>query len=458
MERIKEQDASILFVCTQHAGQINSLLTIIEELSRRMAPGLFFASTDNQRKGIENAAVGSDISYLSCGASDTTQKLFETTLVDGIPVYDGPLSTSGSVRTLKWLLDEDRLMAEYRCVLTHIDRVNPQLMVIDISTIGAIDAAMTRRIPFILSVPCTPSAPYGTSLPWGYPLLGSGLPLQMTFTQKLSNLWYRIRLMVAMVTGFPWLPFGIRRKAAGIVNLFADTKKYCDTANAIFCYSIFGLEYPFKVPQHLHMLGAMISEKPASNDPILQWLDEHPSTLFVGLGTLAQLSKTQIHMLVDVFKRLTPEHSILWKLPKDQQALLPVDESLPPNIRIEHWIPSQLDVLAHPNVRVFVSHGGGNGFHEGIYFGKPLLVMPFWFDCFDFAVRAVDSGVGLAIDCPPQFSANEVLTKLRRLLTERHFSERARYWGEQLRHAGGPEKAVDLILTMLPNVRLVLEG
>jgi len=26
-------------------------------------------------------------------------------------------------------------------------------------------------------------------------------------------------------------------------------------------------------------------------------------------------------------------------------------------------------------VRVFLTHGGSNGFHEGIYFGKPLLVL-----------------------------------------------------------------------------------
>ena len=125
---------------------------------------------------------------------------------------------------------------------------------------------------------------------------------------------------------------------------------------------------------------------------------------------------------------------------------------LPTNLRIEHWIPSQLGVLAHPNVRVFLTHGGGNGFHEGIYFGKPLLVMPFWLDCFDFAVRAIDSGVGLALDRPPSFTANEVAVKLKRLLAESSFHERTLYWGEQLRKAGGVSRAADLILTILDRV------
>jgi polyene glycosyltransferase len=78
-------------------------------------------------------------------------------------------------------------------------------------------------------------------------------------------------------------------------------------------------------------------------------------------------------------------------------------------------------------VRVFLTHGGGNGFHEGMYFGKPLLVMPFWLDCFDFAVRAIDSGVGLALDRPPSITADEVAVKLKRLLAESSFHERTLY-------------------------------
>jgi polyene glycosyltransferase len=189
-----------------------------------------------------------------------------------------------------------------------------------------------------------------------------------------------------------------------------------------------------------------------SNDELSRWLDSHPSVIYVGLGTLVRLSHVQINALITAFKCLGPNHRILWKMPNARQALLSTGELLPTNLRIEHWIPSQLGVLAHPNVRVFITHGGGNGFHEGIYFGKPLLVMPFWLDCFDFAVRAIDSGVGLALDRPPAFSADEVALKLERLLAESSFRERAQYWGEQLRKAGGVSRAADLIMTMLDRV------
>jgi polyene glycosyltransferase len=92
-----------------------------------------------------------------------------------------------------------------------------------------------------------------------------------------------------------------------------------------------------------------------SNDELSRWLDSHPSVIYVGLGTLVRLSDIQITALIAAFKRLGSNHQILWKLPDSQQALLPPRELLPTNLRIEHWIPSQLGVLAHPNVRVFLT-------------------------------------------------------------------------------------------------------
>ena len=449
-------DGPILFVSTAHAGQINPLLPIGGELSRRAVPGLWFASTDNRRADIEGAAIGSPIHFVSCGINDRTKELIDDPAFYAAFAQRGPMTTNTFLVAMRWMFDQERLTVEYQRMLAHIDHVQPRLMVIDICAISALDAAMTRRIPFILSLPSTPSGLLIERLPWDYPALGSGLPRQMSAAQKLANLWYRFRLQSVMVTRFPFFSFARRRMVMGIRNPLGSFARYSDAATAIFCYSVFGLEYPFPVPRHLHLLGAMVpSNLPAtqdSNDELSRWLDSHPSVIYVGLGTLVRLSHVQINALITAFKCLGPNHHILWKLPNARQALLSTGELLPTSLRIEHWIPSQLGVLAHPNVRVFITHGGGNGFHEGIYFGKPLLVMPFWLDCFDFAVRAIDSGVGLALDRPPAFSADEVALKLERLLAESSFRERAQYWGEQLRKAGGVSRAADLIMTMLDRV------
>ncbi|MGH3374564.1 MAG: hypothetical protein ACRDP6_07485 [Actinoallomurus sp.] len=105
--------------------------------------------------------------------------------------------------------------------------------------------------------------------------------------------------------------------------------------------------------------------------------------------------------------------------------------------------PSQLDVLAHPNVRVFFNHAGANSFHEGIHFGKPLLMRPLWFDCDDIAVRAADSGIGLVVDPTETIDPDDVVSNLTRPLTEDSFRERAEHRAERQHATSGVRTAAD---------------
>ena len=57
--------------------------------------------------------------------------------------------------------------------------------------------------------------------------------------------------------------------------------------------------------------------------------------------------------------RSLPQYSFLWKW--DGQI-----ENLPPNVKLQTWVPQQ-DLLAHSNLRVFVTHGGLGGVTEAIY-------------------------------------------------------------------------------------------
>jgi polyene glycosyltransferase len=148
MECMAKLGGPILFASTAHAGQINPLLSIAGELSRRDVPDLWFASTDNRRAEVERAAFGSPIHFISCGINDRTKELVEDPAVYESFAEQGPMSTSSFLLAMRWMLDPDRTMVEYQQMLAHIDRVQPYLMVIDVSTISALDAAITRRIPF----------------------------------------------------------------------------------------------------------------------------------------------------------------------------------------------------------------------------------------------------------------------------------------------------------------------
>ena len=50
--------------------------------------------------------------------------------------------------------------------------------------------------------------------------------------------------------------------------------------------------------------------------------------------------------------------------------------NLPPNIKISPWLPQQ-DLLGHPNLKLFVTHGGLSSLVQAIYHGVAVVGIPF---------------------------------------------------------------------------------
>jgi polyene glycosyltransferase len=215
----------------------------------------------------------------------------------------------------------------------------------------------------------------------------------------------------------------------------------------VLCYSVPELDYPFPIPTKVHMVGAMVPPLPQAPDggDVTAWLDAQTSVVYQAFGTVTRLDAEEVHALVDVARRLDGHgHQVLWKLPEQQQRLLPPRDALPRNLRIESWLPSQLDVLAHPNVKLFFNHCGGNAFHEGLYFGKPQVMRSLFVDCHDQAIRGYDAGIGLPVR-PAAIDTDDVTDKLLRVLRDRRFRERAELFAALQRAAGGRQAAADII-------------
>jgi UDP-glucoronosyl and UDP-glucosyl transferase len=54
------------------------------------------------------------------------------------------------------------------------------------------------------------------------------------------------------------------------------------------------------------------------------------------------------------------------------------------NILMRPWIPQQ-DLLGHPAVKVFMTHGGIHSMYEALFHGQPMVLMPLGIDQFDNA-------------------------------------------------------------------------
>jgi glucuronosyltransferase len=67
------------------------------------------------------------------------------------------------------------------------------------------------------------------------------------------------------------------------------------------------------------------------------------------------------------------KQKVLWKY---ENETLP---NKPDNVRISSWIP-QRDIMTHPNVKLFISHGGYLGSTEAVSEGIPILGLPMYGD------------------------------------------------------------------------------
>lgn len=69
----------------------------------------------------------------------------------------------------------------------------------------------------------------------------------------------------------------------------------------------------------------------------------------------------------------------------------------PSNLYIYDWLP-QRDLLCHPKVKGFMSHGGLLGTTEAVYCGVPMLVTPFYGDQFLNAGAIEQRKLGVIVD------------------------------------------------------------
>lgn len=64
-------------------------------------------------------------------------------------------------------------------------------------------------------------------------------------------------------------------------------------------------------------------------------------------------------------------------------------------IIVEEYVP-QKGLL--PHMDGVIHHGGNNSFTESLYFGKPMVIMPFSSDQFDTASDAEELGIAQVLD------------------------------------------------------------
>jgi len=79
--------------------------------------------------------------------------------------------------------------------------------------------------------------------------------------------------------------------------------------------------------------------------------------------------------IIKAFSKL--KQRVLWKW--DEETVEGLKESGAKNVKVVKWVPQQ-DVLAHANIKAFITHGGLLSLQESVYHGVPLIGLPVFGD------------------------------------------------------------------------------
>uniref|UniRef100_A0A1S4H704 UDP-glucuronosyltransferase n=1 Tax=Anopheles gambiae TaxID=7165 RepID=A0A1S4H704_ANOGA len=130
------------------------------------------------------------------------------------------------------------------------------------------------------------------------------------------------------------------------------------------------------VPAMIEVGGLQIKDKPSPlPEDVRQWIEgAEEGVIFFSLGTNLFSSSMPPEMLSAILQTFrTLKQRIIWKW--DTQDM----PNKPANVMLKDWLP-QDDILAHPNVRLFIMHGGLGGIAEALFHGVPLVGIPMFGD------------------------------------------------------------------------------
>ena len=111
------------------------------------------------------------------------------------------------------------------------------------------------------------------------------------------------------------------------------------------------------------------------------------------------------------------------------------------NMAGEEFLP-QTSVL--PQVELVITHGGNNTTTESLYFGKPMVVLPLFWDQYDNAQRVDELGLGRRF-APYTCTADELTGAIDALLADSTLAARLEAISARVRSEPGTVRAADLI-------------
>jgi MGT family glycosyltransferase len=162
--------------------------------------------------------------------------------------------------------------------------------------------------------------------------------------------------------------------------------------------------------------------------------DGDGSLIYLSLGSLGSGDVPLMERLVESLAK-TPHRYVVSSGPQHAEY------ELADNMAGEEFLP-QTSVL--PEVDLVITHGGNNTTTESIHFGKPMILLPLFWDQHDNAQRMDELGFGARLPTY-KFTDADLHGAIDRLLTDSDLHSRLGEIATRLQANPGTRRAADLI-------------
>ena len=305
-----------------------------------------------------------------------------------------------------------------------IERQRPDVIIED--NVNSFPALVTAGVPFVRSVSCQPLEMKGSEVP----------PLFSGYASDDRHGWAEFRAEYDRTHRAIWSTYNDWVQSCGASSL-PDLEFIHEGDLNLYLYPQVA-DYTDRRPlgSTWHRLDSSVRATDAAFEvpATLSTDDPNSKLVYLSLGSLGSADLDLMKRLVAVLGS-TRHRYIVSKGP------LADEYELPANMWGDTQVP-QTNVL--PHVDLVITHGGNNTTTEAFHFGKPMILLPLFWDQYDNAQRVHELGFGVRLSTYG-FADEELTGAVDRLLADTALHARMAANATVIRSRNGTAKAADLI-------------
>ena len=307
-----------------------------------------------------------------------------------------------------------------------IDRQRPDVVIED--NVNCFPALVTAGVPFVRSVSCQPLEMKGRDIP----------PVFSGYASDDRSQWDAFRAEYDRTHREMWRTYNEWVQSCGARPL-ADLEFIHEGALNLYLYpEVADYTEARALANHWHRLDSSVraTDEPWTVPDQLQSPAADPTSklIYLSLGSLGSADVELMRRLVAVLGT-TRHRFIVSKGP------LADEYELPANMWGAAQVP-QTNVL--PHVDLVITHGGNNTTTEAFHFGKPMILLPLFWDQYDNAQRVHELGYGVRLNTY-SFEDDQLTGAIDRLLSDAALHQRMAANAATIRSRNGAAKAASLI-------------